>query len=174
MSKTYHARRTAIAVAAAGLLLASVTPSVAAGVTPVNGIYYTTELVTSLTPTGGAAQADCDAAYLPAGTQIVATTVLNLSGTVPQVNVRTTQPTASPPGLILVHQVLAPAKGSTFTNQSGTITEYADGQKFLVLPYTATATVIDTQSFVATLTATGPSPSGTGSCVQVTAATFAL
>jgi hypothetical protein len=169
----HRIRGWAIAVASAGLVVGAASANAAADVMPVFGDYYTNELVQSLTGTKGATAAECGKVYARPGTLIGAITLFSLVDGQPQFDVRDTyEGTTLARGLGIFRQVLAQGPGSTFTKQSGTITEYDNGVKFIVFPYTGTVTVIDTQSFLGTLSADLPSPTGKGTCVQVISATF--
>jgi hypothetical protein len=139
----------------------------------VAGHYYTDELTDSLTAKGGAVQADCEAAYPGAGSSFAGITVLTWDAKtgLAQLELRQGQPAKSG-GLGFARAVFAQSAGSTFAKQKGTETIYENGVKAVAAPYTATTVTFDNQSFYAQVTATFPSPTGTGTCVQVTDVTF--
>jgi len=161
-------------IAALGLL--SGTTALASTPTTIAvGHYYTTEVVISLTGTGGVTDAECAEYYQAAGSQIVAITNATIyNGKSLTFDVRFPLPeTQSNPDLGVFHQALVQSKGSTLLNETGTITSYSDGtQAAPSFPYTAALTIYDQESFGGTITADAPSPTGKGSCSQVISTTF--
>jgi hypothetical protein len=163
-----------MALCGTALLVGATAAHAGTAVTIPNGHYYTNQIVLSLTPAGGAVQAACAAFYQSAGTTDTEITLVStdLSTGKRRFDVRAAAPLAPGPGLGINHLSLVQGTGSTFTNEKGTVTIYADGREIIAGTYTATLTVIDAESAVATVTSTLPSPLGTGTCVSVTSLTF--
>jgi len=138
----------------------------------VNGHYFTEQAVVSLTAEGGAIQAACAAAYPGVGYSTRGITLLTYAETgLAQYELReAVQVESGGMGGLGFEQVLFVQSSGTFANQVGVTTTYLNQNQTLTAPYTATAVILDTQSFFVTVTATLPVPmgsTGTGTCVQV-------
>jgi hypothetical protein len=171
--KTTMVRIAVLAVAALMLAAAYGAASAATVVVPVYGHYLVQAVVISVTPENGATQQDCASLYPAPGTQSLAIATLTSTTGINNavIDVRGGV-LATSGGYGYEQSVFRPASGSTFTNQSGNAVLTTNGDAIGAFPYTATVTVLDTQSFVVTVSLTLTDFLGNGTCVEVQQAAF--
>ncbi len=137
------------------------------------GHYYTQAVLVSVTATNGASQSDCTTSYGTAGAQSTGIAQLSSVGSSGNLQIDLRGGVLGSSGTYGYQQsIYVQGTGSTFANQTGKVTIYVNGKKLGGFPYTATTTLFDTQSFSALASATLPSPTLIGSCVETLQATF--